>query len=874
MSVIEADRPAQETGRPAGGGAPARRAVIRWGWRLARREWRRHLLILVMLTVAVAATIVGLGVASNAAQPKADPTFGTARTILSLRGNDPQLGADIGAIRSRVGAVDVIAHQQVAVPGSVSTVDLRDQTPGGRYDRATLRLDSGHYPFGSGQVAVTSGAAKLFGLRIGSLWSANGRTWRVVGIVENPLNLLDEFALVGPGQVSPASTVSILTDYQPGPSNHFRLPSGTGMGISSRGKPDTASAEALVLALGTIGLLFVGLMGVAGFTVMAQRRLRAMGVLASLGATDKHVRLVMLADGAAVGLAGATAGGVVGLAAWFAFVPELQSLSGHRIDRFSLPWWAIGISLVLAVLAAVAAAWWPTRSVVRTSIVAALSGRPSRPQPAHRFAAIGALLLGAGLALLYFSDHGSDQHHQPLFIIAGTLLTPVGMLFLAPLAIRLLAAVAHRAGVAVRLALRDLARYQARSGAALGAVTLAIGIAATIAVSAAASDTPSPVGNLPADQLMIYVTPNNGSGQVPPLSASQLQTVTTRLGALAAALHARAIVPLEQAYSPLGGLQPALPGNGSQAVPAGYGVATLSQVTIQPHSTEISGMDPLYLATPAVLAHYGISPSAIEPNADVLSARRDLGGLQIFAPEFQAGPGPQPGAAGPGSQPAAAGPGSQPGAAGPGSPGSDILHVTPRIQAFSQLPLYTSAPGTLLTAAAVQRLGLTAVPAAWLIQASRPLTSQQTQTARAAAAGIGLYAETRTKQTSLAPLRNWSTAIGILVSLGVLGMTVGLIRSETAGDLRTLAATGASSTTRRSITGATSGALGFLGAVLGTAGAYAALVVWYRSDLNPLGRVPVINLIVILVGLPVLAGVGGWLLAGREPPAMARRPLE
>jgi putative ABC transport system permease protein len=103
---------------------------------------------------------------------------------------------------------------------------------------------------------------------------------------------------------------------------------------------------------------------------------------------------------------------------------------------------------------------------------------------------------------------------------------------------------------------------------------------------------------------------------------------------------------------------------------------------------------------------------------------------------------------------------------------------------------------------------------------------------------------------------------------------VGLIRSETAADLRTLAATGAGSGIRRTITAATSGALALLGALLGTAGAYAALLVWYRGDLSPLGRVPVANLAVILVGLPVLAAVGGWLLAGREPPALARQPLE
>ncbi len=105
-------------------------------------------------------------------------------------------------------------------------------------------------------------------------------------------------------------------------------------------------------------------------------------------------------------------------------------------------------------------------------------------------------------------------------------------------------------------------------------------------------------------------------------------------------------------------------------------------------------------------------------------------------------------------------------------------------------------------------------------------------------------------------------------------MTVGLIRSEAANDLRTLAATGASSTTRRSITAATAGALALLGAVLGTAGAYAALLAWHRSDLSPLGHVPVVNLVVILVGLPLIATAAGWLLAGGEPSVIARRPLE
>ena len=142
------------------------------------------------------------------------------------------------------------------------------------------------------------------------------------------------------------------------------------------------------------------------------------------------------------------------------------------------------------------------------------------------------------------------------------------------------------------------------------------------------------------------------------------------------------------------------------------------------------------------------------------------------------------------------------------------------------------------------------------------------------AASAGLAVETTSVHKSTAALRNWSTASGILVALGVLAMTVGLIRSETANDLCTLTATGASSGVRRTLTGATAGALALLGALLGTAGAYAALLAWHRSNLDPLTHVPVLNLILIIAGLPVIATSAGWLLAGREPPAISRQPLE
>jgi putative ABC transport system permease protein len=198
----------------------------------------------------------------------------------------------------------------------------------------------------------------------------------------------------------------------------------------------------------------------------------------------------------------------------------------------------------------------------------------------------------------------------------------------------------------------------------------------------------------------------------------------------------------------------------------------------------------------------------------------------------------------------------------------------PSIAVVKQLPTDGSDPTVLITPYGLQKYHFAAMPAGWLFQGSKTLTPAQIDKARRAAASSGLVVETRSAPKSLAPLRNWATVAGILVALGVLAMTVGLIRSEAGRDLSTLTATGASSRTRRTITGATTGALALLGALLGTIGAYAALMAWYRSDLHPLTRVPWVNLVLIVVALPVIATAAGWLLAGREPPSLSRQPVE
>ncbi len=838
------------------GGTPARKAIVRWAWRLFRREWRKQTLVLLLLVAAIAATIVGLGAVTNAAQLKASPTFGTANTLVALPGSDRDISGDVAALQARFGVVESIVHESAPIPGSVADLDVRAQDPSGPYGHAMLRLDGGRYPTGAGEVAFTSQAAKSLGVQLGGQWEFGDRSLRIVGIVENPLDLLDQFALLAPGQADNPQSVSLLLNASSRAFESFRLPSHAGLNVSSRDAADQALIAGVVLVISTLGLVFIGLMAVAGFAVMAHRRQRALGMLGALGATDRQLRLVVLANGGAVGVTAAVVGGLVGLAAWFALAPTIQTIAHHRVDRYALPWWAICTALLLTFITAVAAAWWPARAVARMSPMTALSGRPPQPQPAHRFAAFGGVLLAGGVVLLAFTDQ-----QRVGFIIGGTVATAVGLLFFAPLGIRLVSAGGRHSTIAVRLALRDLVRYQARSGAALGAITLAIGIAATIAINASASDTPNPVGNLASNQLVVHVSRGLSGDPVPALSETQAQTAVSGVNELAATLHASTL-ELDEAYdahsAPVslngdGGATTTTPGQagpvGGQS--SGYLTAVLAKITQKGRGVQMSNMQAMYVAIPAVLARYGIAATDIDSDADIISSRTDLAGLQIFHPYT---------------------PGPNATKAQRTQRGDEI--TTPVVQVMSKLPANSSGAVTLLTPHAMQTLGLTTLPAGWLLQTSHPLTKAQTDLATTTAARAGLYVETRHPASSLAPLRNGATGVGMLLALGVLAMTVGLIRSESAAEVRTLAATGASSTTRRTLTGATSAALAFLGAVMGTAGAYAALLAWYRSDLTPLGRVPVVDLIAILVGLPVLAYCGGWLLAGREPTRVSRQLLE
>jgi putative ABC transport system permease protein len=799
----------------------ARRAVVRWALRMFRREWRQQLLVLGMLILAVAATIVGAGVATNT-PPPSTASFGTATASVTIPGSYPRLTAYIASLRQQFGAVDVIENQAIST-GSAQQAYLRAQDPHGSYGQPLLKLDSGSYPAGAGQVALTQGLAWLYNAHSGGTWSQDGRSYQVTGIVENPDNLLDEFALVAPGQLTSPTQVVVLLDAR-GHTALSGLPQGAVAAFSGQGNGGTGISPAtIVLVIAVLGMVFVGLVSVAGFTVLAQRRLRALGMISALGATERNVRLVTTANGAFTGVVSVLIGTVLGLGAWLVCVPYLETDTGHRIDSMNLPWWAIGVAALLAIVTSVLAARRPAKNVARVPAVAALAGRPAEPKAVHRSVLPGLIFLTVGIVALSLSGGwAGNGGKDTLLLLTGLIGVVTGIFRFAPVCIAVLSAAAgRRVPVAVRIALRDLVRYRARSGAALAAVSFATFLAMLICIVASVrfSNVLDYTGeNLNTSQLIFYSHDRGPGSSGQAQTQSQLSSLEQQMNGWASSVHAGSVLPLEDA--------------GATLQQQGRG------------NNNFSGN--LYVATPQLLAQYGVEN--VSPDADILSVRPGF----AVEPDMQLLYGDK------------AGPDSTPNVAN-----------NPVIEEVSGLPAGTSAPNTVITEHAMARYGLQAHLAGWLITAPQGLTAAQISQARAIAASAGVSIESKSGELGLGQIADGATVLGFLISLGVLAMSVGLIRSETASDLRTLTAAGAGGATRRTITAATAGALGLLGAVLGIAGAAIAGFAWAHSSLTvTFGNVPLLDYLLLLLAMPAAAALGGWLLAGREPAALSRQPLE
>ena len=211
-------------------------------------------------------------------------------------------------------------------------------------------------------------------------------------------------------------------------------------------------------------------------------------------------------------------------------------------------------------------------------------------------------------ALLSYSGKSNGNGGGALELILGIVLLIVAIILLAPFCLVVLARLGRRAPIAIRLALRDLARYRARSGSALSAISLGVLIAALVCVLTAQRygnvlDYAGP--NVASNQIIVY-TPGGGPGGGGPGNGGSSPSGT-------------ASTPQAQAAV-------------AQDIARGLGSHTVigldeTGASLQHAAAGRSWSGPVYVATPQLLAAFGIKASDVDPAADILTMRPGLSGL-------------------------------------------------------------------------------------------------------------------------------------------------------------------------------------------------------------------------------------------------------
>jgi len=133
------------------------------------------------------------------------------------------------------------------------------------------------------------------------------------------------------------------------------------------------------LGLGVVGIiaLITAALGIVNTMVMSiTERRREIGVMKALGADEREIRLVFLAESAAIGFVGSALGILTGWAGTRVVAAVAKVIMKRQempiFDPFALPFWLVLLSLAFGVLVSLLAGAYPSRRAARVDPVEAL----------------------------------------------------------------------------------------------------------------------------------------------------------------------------------------------------------------------------------------------------------------------------------------------------------------------------------------------------------------------------------------------------------------------------------------------------------------------------------------------------------------------
>lgn len=627
-----------------------------------------------------------------------------------------------------------------------------------------------------------------------------------------------------------------------------------------------AAGAVFAVASGFLVTLLAG----AAFAVATRRQQRALAVAASVGAARGDLFRVVVLQGLSLGLVGGFAGAVLGGAAVAVALrvldPGVQGLFWSSFG-FRIPWDAAIAIVVFAALVGTLSALAPARSATRGDTLAALRGARRPAVLRRRFPVFGVVLLASGIAIsltggviaavfaaprtfaVYVpaDEAASTEVLQGVLrtvslwmMIGGPILIQIGIILTGHTLLRGVTRILSPIGLAPRLAARDSAANPARTVPAFTAITASVFIA-TFVLSALA------------------MTSASGARQY--MWTGPLGSVTVSFGGD----DARRAQIEQDARTLLAGTDPEAVFTISSPSSPPYDPATgLPEPTdLQEYRASVpdcarcapGGTGMLVIAEPeAANAMYGD-----RLGEEQLSALRS-GALLTAIPDTVA---TVPRTARIDAYPA--------GTFGGGATGGEKPTSSEELPLVG-VPMAHSRFDAVITPATAARLGIPTVAASLIGVYDTPPDTATMDRLTADADGMSGRGSSMSvmQEKGPAPATPWLALVaGVAggIVAGAAAISLGLSRFERRPDDATLAAVGGNRIVRRNVNAWQAIIITGLGALLGVASGL--VPAWSMAIADPRSvspaDLPLLWLLVLAVGLPLLVAALAWLVPPRAP---------
>lgn len=443
-----------------------------------------------------------------------------------------EIGDRVEFERLEVGELEVVGIVSEPIAKSDETVLLWPDALAGAVESSTVLIET------ENPEATYS--------QLEELWQSDGRQdfWPEPAVVPKPEELEfidDQFyvylteaeiqELVEVARSDPEGGVGVIHDRafemyldSGGPAAAVNLYGDTRDRRMSQGGVEGNSAIVSTVASTTL-LIVVAFVTGAAFAAGTRRRLREIGLLSAGGASQKHVRTIVIGEGLTIGLLGAGIGVLLGVAVLFFGRPILHDFVTKLITGIGVGLSDIAGPVGVAMVSVLVAVWIPARTASKVPTTTALQGRMPASPPGRWTIPGGIFASAVGLLLIVVSIASSSNFSAALVAIGGVMVVG-GVAMLASPILAGVSKLADHVPALARLVLRDSGRHRTRSAVAVAAIMVILLAPAISLTMAETSRHQELLYGLPepSNHLLVTGTYQEG-GAVAPLTQSDIDAV-------------------------------------------------------------------------------------------------------------------------------------------------------------------------------------------------------------------------------------------------------------------------------------------------------------------------------------------------------------